>query len=201
MCIELTAPSRHAHNLYSCFFFSSRFVLPLPGGYSQGVPMPQGVPGGPPPVGSGYYPNLPGGPGPYPPYGSPPSREDSWGGRRGGGDRGRPREGRSRAHEEFKEANPGEFSGLGGIRQHFCYCTCTHTHTHIPQTHTHALLVYSIFVFIIICRRVGRSSKAQVAPSDGSHPTESGRQLQQDCFHIWRRQATRREEVCSSRRR
>ena len=68
--------------------------------------MAQGPPGGPPPVGSGYYPNL-SGPGPYPPFGSPPSRDESWGGRRGGGgDRGKQREGRGRAHEEFKEADP-----------------------------------------------------------------------------------------------
>ena len=75
------------------------------------MPMPQGPPGGPP-VGSGYYPSLPGGPGPNPPYGSPPSRDDSWGGRRGEGDRGRQREGRTRAHDEFKEADPGWFSRL-----------------------------------------------------------------------------------------
>ena len=78
--------------------------------------MSQGPPGGPP-VGTGYYPHPPGGPGPYPPYGSPPSRDDSWGGRRGGGDRGRHRDGRPRAPEEFKEADPGEEVGRDWMLQ------------------------------------------------------------------------------------
>ena len=102
VCIQLTTPSMHPHCTSFLFIFFC-FALCLAGGYSQGMPMPQGPPGGPPPVGTGYL----SGPGPYPSFGSPPSRDESWGDRRGrGGDRGKQREGRGKAHEEFKEANP-----------------------------------------------------------------------------------------------